>query len=263
MIEVEEKVVTVVDIPTVTMDWPNDRTLNQNTTKMEFVLVDNDYKTLHKPFYCKDYFNEIFATEIDSKVREQYGFRSEKLPVDILKQDIIKLALICKKDNIFDAKFDYINKMLDLLNKADLNRGYIPTTVELTTDPNVVVLNIDTRWASKPAYFSFYTMNIRMSFNWTIGGDYNSFIVTDFKKTNSQNRINSSEYYCYDATEDFINYIFEGGLILQEWKEYLSENNDVLHNESGVNSYFGDKYGRNLNNLIEDVKNNSVAKEEV
>lgn len=238
--------------PTVLIDFPNKTHLIQLRTKTEFSILDDNYKTTHKPFCCKDYFNEIIATELDGKSRRQYGFVSKKLEFDLLSKDTFKLALI--NNSSVDIN-KYING-IKLLNQADKNRDYILTTIEETTDNNIIVLNIDTKWLSKPAYFSFYTLLIRLSYNYE-GEEFNNYIKEIYPKINSQDKIHGSESMNYNTKEDILIYLFEGNNILQKWEDYLDKSNSILHNNSGMISYYKNIYNGNINKLKEDVAKNT------
>lgn len=240
--------------PTVIIDYPNERPLGQLTTKTEYVILDgNNYKTTHKPFFCKDYFNEILATEYDNKSRIQYGFKSEKLEFNILDTKTFKLALINKSSVDINQ---YIEGLLLLLNQADKNRDFELTTIEETTDKHIIVLTVDTNWLKVPAYLSFYTLLIRLAYNYK-GEDFNQYITTIFPKIDSSVKISSGDSMIYKGSETLMLYLFEGGKLLQKWEDYLDVSNDRLHNYSGMNNYFRNKYKSDINKLKEDVEQNT------
>lgn len=244
----EVREVEVQAVPKVTMEWPNNTNLSQLITIMQYVILDDNYQTMHKPFHCKDYFNEIIATELDGKKRRQYGFKSEKLPFNLLETTTFKLALIFKSGNIEQ----YIKGFNLLIPKIDSNRGFITTTIELTEDKKVLVLNVDTNWLKVPAYMGFYMLMLRLAYNYE-GQDFNQFIKSDFK--GKTDKINTNEFMSYNGHQDKMIYLYEGGELLQKWEDYLKKDNSTLHNDSGFITYIGIKYNNDINLIIEDVKN--------
>lgn len=237
--------------PTVLIDYPNQRELNQIPSKTEYVILDDNYKTTHKPFFCKDYFNEIIATEIDGKVREQYGFISSKLKFNLLDREVFKLALINKSSVNIDK---YITGLLSMLNKADSNRGFNYTTIEKTTDQQIIVLTIDTNWLKVPVYLSFYTLLIRLAYNYN-GEDIKDYLYNISPKIDSSKKIKWDDDFISNNHKDFVIYLYEGGEVLQKWEDCINKSNDILHNHSGLVTYFNNKYNKDLNKLKEDVLN--------
>lgn len=251
-IRIKSMTEAVDSTPTVLMDWPNNKILNQILSKVEYVILDDNYKTTHKPFFCKDYFNEIIATEIDGKSREQYGFISSKLDFNILDRSNFKLALICKNSVNIEQ---YIQGLLALLNKADKNRGFELTTIEETTDKQIIVLTIDTNWLKVPVYLSLYTLLIRLAYNYT-NEDFKDYIYNIYDKIDSTKQIKYGDISVSTDVKDYIIYLFEGGKVLQKWEDCINHTNIILHNNSGVIGYFN-KYNKDLNKLKEDVEQNT------
>lgn len=237
--------------PVIVMDWPNNTQLNQITSRVEYVMLDNNYKTLHKPFFCKDYFNEILATEVDGKSRKQYGFVSEKFPFDILKEDTFKLALLFKEGI---NREQYVNGLLYLLPQADANRGFEPVSIELPEDTGQIILNISTDWLQQPALWGFYTLLIRVAYNYQ-SEEFEDYITNIYSKYDSSQTVKSGEYMTYSQTIPFITYLFQGGQFVQSWEEQCKlDNMSILHNSSGMINYFN-SYNKDLNKIKEDVKN--------
>jgi len=210
----EVREVEVQAIPKVILEWPNKTSLIQLVTTMEYVILDDNYQTTHKPFYCKDYFNEIIATELDGKSRTQYGFKSEKLKFNLLETTTFKLALLFKSGVNVEQ---YIKGFNLLIPQMDNNRGFIPTTLELTDDPMILVLNIDTNWLKVPAYMGFYMLMLRLAYNYE-GQDYKQFITTDFS---SKTKINTNEFMSYNTHQDKMVYLYNGGELLQKWEALI------------------------------------------
>lgn len=235
--------------------------LNQTTApKVEMVILNSKYETLHKPVYCKDYFNEFIATELDGKSRTQYGFISKRTN-EFFVADTFKLALISRpieynKENFLTI--DYLADIIQVLNTAENNRGYIPTYIEATEDDDIVVLNSDIRWADKPVYFSLYTLLIRVAMGYNNHESLENYINN---YVNTGITCNYNDKYILRPCTAFVNYLINGGTVNQSWNDY-PETRD-LHNNSGINSYFK-KFSYNIDKIIEDVsKKEAVQVDEV
>lgn len=249
----ETREVEIQISPKIIMDWPNEQKLSQLITNVEYVMLDDNYKTLHKPFYCKDYFNEIILTEFDSKSREVYGFKSEKFPFNILETTTFKLGLLLE-NNINKSK--YIQGLKYMLNQIDSNRNYLETNIEDTDLENEIILNIDTKYLHTPALFGFYNLMIRLAYNYN-NEDYEDYIRNIYPKIESTDKIYSSDAMGFKGKENIMIYLFNGGELLQSIEEYKKEENNYnIHNNLGFISYFNIKYKNNLDKLIEDVKKN-------
>lgn len=251
----------VNELPTIKMDWPNERTLNQNKSLMEYVLVDDNYKTLHKPFFCKDYFNEIITTEIDGKERIQYGFKSEKMPIDLLKQNTFKMALLgVKGKNIFTNENEFPKRIINLLNEVEINRGYTLSTLELTSNEDQVVVTSDIRWMDTGVYISFYCLLIRLAYNYQGEYTFDEYINKIFSKIDSNNLIKNGEFMSYNGSQPFMQYLYEGGLVYQPWEDKLSTYLSTLHNDSGMYTFYNSTYQQDLEKIKKDAEKIKVNK---
>lgn len=255
---VKDSVGVEVSIPTVKVDYPNKTQLGQLHTKVNLVLLDDNYKTLHQPVYCKDYFNEVFATELDKKKRTQYGFVSEKFPIDVMTRETFKFGLLSdSKDgnnkliNVFEGD-QYVKGLLTLLNEIEINRGFNLTTIEDTTEPNVKVLHSDTKWMDTAVYFSFYTLMIRMAYNYDGTMTYPDFLAA-FKSIDSSKKINGGEHYAFASAIPFLIYLYEGGKVNQPWSSLLELNSSTLHNSSGLCTFYANNKS-DLNKIKKDAE---------
>lgn len=251
----------VTGLPTIKMDWPNERTLAQNKSLMEYVLVDDNYKTLHKPFFCKDYFNEIIATEFDGKERTQYGFKSEKLPFDLLKKDTFKIALLgVSGKNIFTDQNEFPKRIINLLNEVEINRGYNLSTLELTSNADHVVVSSDIKWMDTPVYMSFYGLLLRLAYNYEGGYTFNDFITKIMPKIDSSKSIKSGEYMNYSSGIAMMNYLYEGGEVYQPWEDLLNVSTHQLHDCTGMIYFYCNTYQKDLEKIKKDAEKIKVNK---
>lgn len=255
---VKDAVGVEVSIPTVKIDYPNKTQLGQLHTKVNLVLLDDNYKTLHQPVYCKDYFNEVFTTEIDSKIRKQYGFVSQKFPIDVMNRETFKFGLLSdtkdsngKSINVFEGD-QYVKGLLTLLNEIEINRGFKLTTIEDTTEPTVKVLHSDTKWMETAVYFSFYTLMIRVAYNYTGKETFPEFL-NSFKTIDSSKKINGGEHYAFSSAVPFLVYLYEGGKVNQPWSSLLELDNSTLHNRSGLCTFYSTN-NSDLNKIKQDAE---------
>lgn len=233
----------------VTLDYSEHSKLCQTTSpKVEMILLNSEYVGLHVPVQCKDYFNEVVATELDTESRNVYGFTSEYTG-QLLVGETFKIAL-----KYLHGEFpsDYIDSLKAMLPILDSNRDFILSTVETTEDADIIVITSDIRWLLKPVYLSFYTLMLRMAMGYK--GESLEEYYNNFLKLDSSLICNGGDKYIANARLiPFLVYLANGGEVDQKFSDYTSTYN--LHNHSGVSNYF--------QNTLKSIVPNVTKKEKV
>lgn len=219
--------------------------------KIEMILLDSEYKQLHVPVQCKDYLNEVIATELDMEPRTIFGFTSE-YSGRLLVGETFNIAL-----KFLEGEFplDYIESLGAMLAAIDSSRNFILSVIQTTEDKDIIVITSDIRWLAKPAYLSFYTLMLRMAMGYkgeALEDYYSTFITLDSSKI-----CNSSDKYIAGASlHPFLIYLANGGEITQEYSDY--QKTSQLHNNSGVSSYFQQALKSIVPNVIKEEEVNSL-----
>lgn len=235
------------------------QSLNQNRTSVQYVLLDDEYNNLHDPVFCKDYFNEIFLTQITGKIYTQYGMTTSKFDYPIMDKEMFKLGIILNKGN---DPVKFINNVLKVLNEMETYRGFKHTTIEVTTNDLQLVLNSDSKWFSNSIYFSLYTLMIRVAYSYDKHDmPFMEWFAKEFKLVDNANKLGVSDSMTYTTPTyiPYVEYLYKGGEVPMQWLGNEDLPSSTIHNCLGLYSYYGANKEM-INELIDKFKNDSNKK---
>jgi hypothetical protein len=128
-------------------------------------LLDGDNRTLHTPFECKDYLQDIFFSEYTGKEISVYGLKWKQGILN-LDQPTFKLALFGGEELLEKHAKD----LETFLNFFDSSQKMLESKVFTTDDPHNIVVEFDKKWTSSGPLLSAYTTLIRVAGAYS-GGD--------------------------------------------------------------------------------------------
>ena len=129
-----------------------------------FALLDGD-RYLTTPFMCKDYFQDIFYAEYTGKSGDVCGMVWEKGKFELTPR--MRMAVYGGKDEMASRAAN----LQAFINAFDVAQGIDPTTVLVTDDPKLVVVEFSKDWTVSGPMISALTTLIRVAGMYTQGQD--------------------------------------------------------------------------------------------
>ena len=246
-----------------------------------FLLIDKDNNSLHAPFMCKDYFQEICKVELStiSMVNPIYG-----LPWSYqgLFKDIDTLRVCCfesvyyknygfkvpikDKADIIISIFNSLEKNLKFKTLTTVDYCNIAESTEYTHNPEGFILNIPLEWVKYPYLVSFYFTLCRAIIELDVKEfpDYNFNTMLDKLFINSKS-VSCDSIFLIKPSQNLFSLLYYGEIpVPEKTYEDFEYNSESIHNDSGISTTFKKqlKFKQQIDDRIikiEKEKTNSIS----
>jgi len=198
------------------------------TSGIQFSLIENNIN-ITPLTYCKDYFQDIFWSQITGRDISIYGFKCNS---SLLKKRN-KYTLILHHDD-FELNKNNVNNLKHFIHYIERNFEIPKSIITLQTLINETDLSLhnkcikvrfDKQWGSEPHLLSMYLLLLR------IGIFYNNSTVDNFIKNIDNSECLSNDKFLIKG-KPFIDIINKVKVYHTSWFDF-SDNYD-LHNNSGI-----------------------------
>lgn len=212
---------------------------------LKYAILDDTNTIRHIPVRCKDYFQDIYWSEIVSKKEvSQYGFTwdgKNNNPVSKL----LRVNLLLMNDISEPLNGKNIKELLKPFERV-LNIDH--TEYILVDDtPNQIVINYSNDWTKYPYLLSLFLFLVRIGTKYEGKGNKKD-VLNWFKTEASKTALMSDKSILLFLKEEkifdllFINKTLGN----QKWEYYKSVSS--VHDYSGIVSYTTSDYYKSLNN---------------
>lgn len=213
--------------------------LNEAYSKgLRYVLLDNEGNIRHVPCRCKDYFQDVYWSEILKQENvSQYGFKWNGCNNNpISKQEKVKLLLIPDyHDNDLSLNINNIVNFMNIIEK-ELNIPF--TTAEISESDNKdIIITYDNKWSVRPYLLSLMFLLLRIGLHFK-GNNLNDIFDYIEDKTEYKNKwlINDKQQTQSLLKQKKLELILKDKILPeQKWSMYT--NISLVHDTSGIISY--------------------------
>jgi hypothetical protein len=124
----------------------------------QLCLLTTDNQLLHTVFMCKDYFQDMFWCEHNNVEGEVYGLTWKP---GMLDKDAKTFRIALFGGGIeLEYKAELIQKFINFFDDA---QGFMPTTISLTDNTQVIIVEFDGQWTKSGPLLSSLTTLMRIS----------------------------------------------------------------------------------------------------
>ena len=214
---------------------------------MSYQMLDEKFNSIHQPFFCKDYFNEMFGSIFLGRDKSIYGFswKSEQSK-DLLLKDRLKVALVAENQStLFNMKLDHMREPLEkLLHSLETKLGFAKSRVLMFNNDLVVMVDFSKEWVQKPYLLSFFMMCLRIGYLYKHDNAFDFFNMLVWKQYNipvdkltSHTTADIFSFTNNKNSLDNLVKILNGEMLPQKWTDYSTKDTGTLHNSAGFVNY--------------------------
>lgn len=129
---------------------------------LEYQPLTPKLEPVYKPFHCKDFFNEIFASYYLKKNLEQYGYETNYSSSAKLFGDNKYVHCLLRMRGGHPIKMkEFGEAFLKRIHKLEKLMKFNRSDVKLANDDTALVFYIPVEWTRKPILISLYTLLMR------------------------------------------------------------------------------------------------------
>lgn len=245
VVEVERK-----SAPTVEFSTADGLIEAYGSPSLQYNLLDANFKGIHAPFRCKDYFQDLFFSEFMEKPVSIYGFswKPSKAPWAI-KDEVLRIA-VRYKQIVLKRRIPAAKEFLDQFTTP---LGFKPISVYADKTGKIVVFEFNREWITKPVYVSLLTLLMRLSLAYKSGEDTKKFFDRIIAKPDDIGKYDGGYV---SQSRAVLEHILGGNKWepKQDYKQYFNATS-TLHNNSGI-ATFGPS---TIPKTIKTVKQNALS----
>jgi len=204
---------------------------------LKYALLDSEGNIRNKPVRCKDYFQDVYWSELLNKGEiKQYGFEWNGNNTNpISKQEFVNVLLI--SDEYQNIKGKHFN-IQSFLNDVELILN-IPNSIVQPShnDENDLILTYSNEWSKRPYLISLLYLFIRVGLQYENQGVLNFLYDKNLLDKVLQNDTSVLlNIIRKDKNVSKIDILFEQKLLPeQNWEDYTNTSN--IHNNSGIMNF--------------------------
>lgn len=212
--------------------------LNEAFNKgLRYALLDSEGNIRHKPVRCKDYFQDVYWSELLNKGKiKQYGFEWDgDNDNPISGQEFVNVLLISDEHQNIKGKHFNIQSFL---NDVELILN-IPNSIVQPSpdDDNDLILTYNNEWSKRPYLISMLYLFIRIGLQYENQGVlnflYDKSLLDKVLQNDSSVILNIIKK---NKGVSKIDILFEEKILPeQNWKDYVELTN--VHNNSGIMNF--------------------------